>query len=98
MALIDTGATLSAVDASTLAQLSLQPVGIANVGTAAGQQPQNLYPVRMVLTQMSLGIDYSQVLGVNLAGQGIIALLGRDFLQRTILIYDGPSGEFTLSY
>jgi hypothetical protein len=98
IALIDTGATLSAVGSPVLAQLGLNPVGTANVGTAGGQVPQNLYPTRMTLTRLNLSLDYNAVLGVDLTGQSIIALLGRDFLQSVVLIYDGPAAEFTLAF
>lgn len=73
-------------------------MGLANVGTGAGQVQQNLYPIRIILNQMSLGLDYSQVIGADLSGTGFIALLGRDLLSRMILIYDGLHGEYTLAY
>ena len=98
LGLIDTGATISAVDASVISKLGVNPVGIANVGTASGPQQQYVYPIRIVLTQLGLAIDYSQVTGANLSGQNLVALLGRDFLQNILLIYDGPSGEFTISF
>ena len=96
---IDTGATISAVHAPIIAQLGVATVGSANVGTAGGQQQQNLYPIRIVLTQLNnLGIDYNQVLGADLFGTGYITLLGRDLLQRMLLIYDGPNSEFAIAF
>ena len=106
LALIDTGASLSAVDASTVQQLGVQPVGIANVGTAGGVQQQATYPARFTFPGTNLpGIDFGSLIGSNLAGQivaghqqPLVALLGRDLLQQFILIYDGPMGSFTLGH
>jgi len=98
VALIDTGATLSGVHSPVLAQLGVATVGLANVGTAGGQQQQNVYPIRIVMSQLNLGLDYNQVLGVDLSGTGYIALLGRDVLQRMILVYDGPGSEFSIMF
>jgi len=98
VALIDTGATISAVHAPLIQQLGVAPVGVAKTGTAGGQHQQNLYPLRIGLTELTETIDYNQVLGADLSGTGFIALLGRDLLQNMILIYDGPSSEFTISY
>ena len=98
LALIDTGATISAVDQSAIAHLGVSTVGLAGIGTAGGPQQLNLYPIRIVLTPLGLGIDFSSVTGAPLGGTGFIALLGRDVLARMILIYDGPNGEYTLSY
>ena len=97
-ALVDTGATISAVDQNVIGQLGVSTIGLANMGTAGGPQQQNLYPIRMVLTQLAFPLEFEAVPGAALAGTGFIALLGRDVLTRMILIYDGPHGEYTLSY
>jgi len=105
-ALIDTGASLSAVDATVIQQLGVQAVGVAAVGTAAGPQQQATYPARFTFPGSNLpAIDFSQILGSNLTGQivagtgqPLIALFGRDILQHFILIYNGPGATFSLAY
>ena len=105
-ALIDTGASLSAVDATVVQQLGVQPVGLANVGTAGGPQQQATYPARFSFPGSNLSaIDFNQLLGVNLTGQfalgaghPIVALLGRDLLQHFVLVYNGPGAMFTLAF
>jgi predicted aspartyl protease len=97
-ALIDTGATASAVDASVVAALGVKPVGTANIGTAGGPTTQPVYPIRVELQGIGLKIDFSRVTGAPLKGMGLVALLGRDMLSRMILIYDGPSSEYTLAF
>jgi hypothetical protein len=37
------------------------------------------------------------VLGSNLAEQGIIGLLGRDFLANCVFVFNGQGGGFTLA-
>lgn len=104
-ALIDTGASVSAVDAAVVQQLGVQPVGIANVGTAGGPQQQTIYPAKFSFPGTNLpSIEFGELLGANLAGQQLplpqgqlIALLGRDILQHFILVYNGPGGMYSIA-
>ena len=47
---------------------------------------------------MNLSIEYGEVIGVDLTGTDLVALLGRDFLRNVLLIYEGPIGEISLAY
>jgi hypothetical protein len=107
LALVDTGASVSAVDAGCIQQLGVQPVGIVTVGTAAGPQQQMLYPGRFSFPGTNLpSIDFSSLLGADLAAQGVdgprggplVALLGRDLLEHFVLVYNGLQGLSTLAY
>ena len=102
--LIDTGASITAIDVSIFTQLGINPNGIAMVGTAGGPQQQSTYPVRLTFPGTGIpGVNHAKALGCNLAGQlvlgtrPLIALIGRDILQRFILIYNGSAGMFSLS-
>jgi|FaiFalDrversion3_1042247.scaffolds.fasta_scaffold21286_1 hypothetical protein len=102
-ALIDTGATRSCVDSKVIASLGVKPIGVAVTGTAGGPVQQYRYPARFRFPGEGLEIEFSSVIGVNLAGQSIggrdiIVLLGRDVLSRCVLIYNGPGGFFTLAF
>lgn len=102
-ALIDTGATRSAVDEAAVQQLGVQPVGRATGWTASGPVVHNLYPVRFMFPGWGLDLDFSQATGVNLTGQQagghpIVALIGRDVLSRCLLVYNGAGGFFTLGW
>ena len=103
-ALIDTGASITAIDGIVFTQLGINPNGIAMVGTAGGLQQQSPYPVRLTFPGTGIpGVNHAKALGCNLAGQlvlgnrPVIALIGRDILQRFILIYNGSAGMFSLS-
>ena len=105
MALIDTGATITSIHADILTGLGIQPIGIANVGTAGGPQQQSTYPARFTFPGTNLpGFELSQVIGCNLTGQmapgqrPIIGLIGRDVLANAVLVYNGSAGMFSLSF
>jgi len=94
-ALIDTGASVSAIDLSVISRLQLNPIGVVSVGTAGGPTRRNLYPARFILPR--LVIDLEAVIGADLSPFNIIALIGRDILSRFIMIYNGPAGRITLA-
>ena len=106
--LIDTGASITCVDEKILTGLSLNPIGVVETGTANGPVQQNVYPGRIVFPTKGWTIDLERVVGVNLAGQSveavleapaipIIALLGRNFLEQCVFIYNGTMGSWTIS-
>jgi hypothetical protein len=98
-ALIDTGATFTAIDLAAATQLQLIPVDTIQSGTAGGQRVCPRFPARLVFPGTPIpGIDFPRIVGVDLTGQGFIALLGRDFLARCLFTYNGPLGLFTLSF
>ena len=98
MALIDTGATSSVVDGSVVSALGVNPVGTAQVGTAAGTVTQPVYPIRVQLQGVNLVVNFSRVTGAPLRAMGLVALLGRDMLSSMTMYYDGPNSEYTLAY
>lgn len=95
-ALIDSGASISAVDLSVTSTLQISPIGVATILTPAGPAKQNLFPARFKLSQFV--IDISPVVGANLKPQGIVALIGRDILSRFLMIYHGHGGSVILSF
>lgn len=95
--IIDTGASITAVDVSIIQQLNIQPVGVSNVFTPQGSTQQELFPVRLLFVGTPIIFNFSSVLGSDLRKQGIFALIGRDVLSRCILVYNGPAGHFSFS-
>src|SRR5271170_3049260 len=75
-ALIDTGATFSAVDDRIMVQLGIPPVGLVQMGTAGGRQTANQYPARFTLLvgAGSISFESPRATGVNITGQPYIAL------------------------
>lgn len=98
-ALIDTGATFTAIDRSAATQLNLVAVDTIQSGTAGGQQTCPRYPARLAFPGTPIpGFNLPRAVGVDLTGQGFIVLLGRDFLSVFVLTYNGPLGQFILSF
>jgi hypothetical protein len=103
--LIDTGATLTCIQEDILVSLGLNPIGQVDSGTANGLKPCNIYPARIVFPTKGWTLDLGQAMGVNLTGQiiptdppqPIIALLGRNLLERSVLIYNGITGFWTIT-
>jgi hypothetical protein len=105
IALIDTGATITSIDVAILKRLSINPVGVANVGTAGGPKQQSAYPARFTFPGTPLpGFEIPRVLGCDLTGQTVfnqrplIALIGRDILSLAVFVYNGQAGMFSLSF
>jgi len=97
-ALVDTGATISAVDETYLTAMGLQPIGQGQVSTPAGQQLQNIYPVQMLFPGTPIPPLQSRVLGMHFHHGKIIALIGRDFLCNCVLTYNGLMGSYTICF
>jgi hypothetical protein len=107
--LIDTGAEVSCVDAQALAPLialGLTPTRhvLTNLPATGGLNFASEYAVSLTVLHPSrkpkwdLQLRNLLVVEQSLAALGYQALLGRDALARCLLIYDGPSHSFTLSY
>ena len=109
LALIDTGATFTGLDNKVAATLGLNPVNIVNVGTADGMAQANVYTVRLEFPTLGNNVDPWQTVGADLTGQSIqtdpgtppqdiIVLIGRDYLQHCLMIWNGPNGSWTIAY
>ena len=93
-ALIDTGASCTAIDASIAKRLSLTARDERRVFTPNGESVQFLYDIRLAISHM--GVFDLQALGANLSGQMHTVLLGRDALAHGTLIYSGWTNSFEL--
>ena len=110
LAMIDTGASESAVDHSVATQLELESTGPRKITGAGGKYESPIYVARFSFSGgLFAEFDGLQVTGENLAicqwhvppelqplGE-VIALVGRDILQHLIFVYNGPAGAFTLA-
>jgi len=95
-ALIDTGATGSAIAPGIAQQLGLQPVGVMNVSTPSSSNvPMPVYAIRLLLPNTIM--FETTAVEAQLQGQGIGALIGRDVLSQAVLVYIGYANEFTIA-
>jgi hypothetical protein len=98
LALIDTGASRTCIHEPHLQSLGLNPIGVANMGTASGPSQRNIYQAQITCGSPQWTYQPAGVIGVDLSGQNIelhpnpqplIGLLGRDFLSQGLLIWNG---------
>ncbi len=97
-ALIDTGATESCIDISLAQKLELPAVDKITISGVGGANTHNVYMAQIHIPQLNF-TQYGKFAGVQLVGGGQQhhALLGRTFLQGTIMIYDGIRGQVTVT-
>jgi hypothetical protein len=101
--LIDTGASLSAIDPFVIQKLSLTPTGstlIHSASSGATPHPCNLYDICLAFLrpQVTIISVTMPVFECDLASQGFHALVGRDVLERCLLVCNGPEATFTLAF
>lgn len=97
--MFDTGATLTCIDEDFAVQLKLPTIDTAKITSAShAEHPCNIHPVQLTFPQFGLSVEIPRAAGVNLKPQGLAALIGRDFLSRCTLFYNGVGGSITLSF
>jgi predicted aspartyl protease len=97
-ALVDTGASICAVDEAAALRLGLQPIGQANISGIAGSQIHNVYVAKITFPGTPIPALDLKLAGSDLAGQQLLLLIGRDILRSCVLIYNGPLGCYTLAF
>lgn len=102
-ALIDTGATRTAIDETVVRELALNSIDTVTLATASGSREAGVYACVLHFASGAIpNVSASRATGVDLAGQDLdgkplIALIGRDVLSGAVFIYNGLLGQFSLS-
>jgi predicted aspartyl protease len=104
-ALVDTGASHTAVDPSVMKSLGLTPRRIAKTITpSTGAAPHKCHTYDVSI-HVPLGVATAlfsknawEVTCLELKHQGFEVLLGRDILADGILVYDGRAGTFAMAF
>ena len=101
LALIDTGASVTAVDEGVCRDLGLQPTDRIGISHAGGVSEHLCYPVQILFpgTPLPPIID-ARVVSVRLheGKQPILLLLGRDVLSTLRLVYNGLEGRIEVAF
>jgi predicted aspartyl protease len=96
-ALIDTGASHTAVAPMVLNHLGAMPRGFTRVGVPGLHDSIiRLYDARIALGPEDVPLFEVQVVALPPATPSVLVLLGRDILDRTTLLFDGRDKEFTI--
>lgn len=97
--LIDTGSPVRILRGRLLADLGLTSIGDLNVLTPLGTSPQNVsaYLVNATLPNGEL-LEDLLVVDAPSQGQHIDGVLGRNVLERGMLMYLGYMNQFTLAF
>lgn len=97
-AMIDTGASLTAIRDDIPGILGLNPVGVVLITTPTSTGVQCYqYLVNLVFPN-NTHIPNFTVTAVPLRGQNVSCLIGRDILGQGVLVYNGYMNQFTLSF
>jgi hypothetical protein len=105
-ALVDTGASFTSLDPGVLGALNLTPTGtieIVTPSTGQGTHTADTYDIDVMIGagpgDTPLSISNLRVASCDLfLRQGIHALIGRDILEKCILIYNGSVGQFSVAF
>lgn len=96
MALVDTGASATCIDRQAAEQAGLTIVDTGPLVSATDEELVPIFAARLDLLGFP-GWDAPRAYGTNLAMQELIALIGRDVLMDSVLIYNGPDGSFSIA-
>ena len=111
IALLDPGAECSCVDPALIAKLSLPfsssnlivtPGWLSGLSSLGGAVPQISHEGGLEIVhpdpKQSLVIPILEIEAIPLSSFGIDAIIGRDVLASSVMVYDGPAGSVTLAY
>ncbi len=96
-ALVDTGASITAINMATAARLGLIATGSVQIGGVTGVSNQPLYGARIVMPEPGFTFDPVQIVGAPLNAPDFELLIGRNLLCSMMMTYDGPRGQFALT-
>ena len=101
MALVDTGASISAIDRGVVRPWNLQSVDGVKVSTPDGPgcEVKPIYEVILSIDDLGFCEQVRMVEASLLQGMGVVALIGTDLMDGGLLRYDTRSRRrFTLSF
>lgn len=98
-ALIDTGAGATVINPQVVDDLALRAVGADSVLTATSTVAHDCaaYAVDLIFPE-GVTVSDTRVICLPLARQNIQCLIGRDILEKCVLVYIGHLNQYTISF
>lgn len=97
-ALIDTGAKFTCVNAISARQAGLTQIDSETMNSAThANQKVPVFTGRIIIQGSNMTITANRAYGANLTAQDLVALIGRDMLERCVFVYNGSDGSCSLS-
>jgi len=101
LAIIDTGASGTSVDASVCEKLGIKPTARRKIAHAGGSDIRSCYPIQISFPGSPLpAIIVPRAMSADLqfGKTPYILLLGRDLLIRLRFVYNGPAGRIEIAF
>jgi predicted aspartyl protease len=101
LAIIDTGATATAVDEEVCRKLGLQATGTVKTAHAGGSEVRACYPIEISFPGTPFSpFTIPRAMSVNLqfGKTPYILLFGRDLLAKMKFVYNGLAGRFEIAF
>lgn len=98
IAMIDTGASISAIDVAVAGRLGLAQTGSIQVGGVGGMSQQPVFAAALEIPDAGVTFDPLPLSGAQLGAPDFQMLVGRNLLCQMILTYDGSQGQFALHH
>ena len=97
LAIVDTGASCTCIDQDAANRAGLNVIDRGSISSAS--HSAHSVPVFACEIEVAgLGkLRLRRAMGVTLANQGLIAVIGRDALGSTVFVYNGLTGHFSIS-
>lgn len=97
-AMLDTGASNTCIDDEEAQRMNLPVIGVGSMTSAShAKTPSNIDPIQIEVTGFPIRFQSPRTMGAALKEQGLLLLIGRDLLMHSVLIYNGATGQITLS-
>lgn len=98
-AMIDTGASITAIDEAVARSIGLTQTGSTTVAGVTGVSQRPIFGAELRLSEpVRVKWDPAQIVGVLLGNPSFSMLIGRDLLSDLALNYQGKQGKFSLIF
>ncbi len=97
LALVDTGARATCIDCEAARNAGIPIVDTGRMTSATHHDEEVPIFAAQIEIQGFRSVNAPRAFGANLAPMGIVALIGRDILKSSIMIYNGTTGDFSIS-